>query len=276
MGEPGHERGQELADVLRASVDPALGGSEGPGERALRAFFTEVPAHIAAVNNLDHTQFVNPLCFGPVRVALGDVLAPFKALGLGPYGDAWLRLLDVAEAAGPGTFPDTGSARQYIRMRQEQTAAGLPSERFNGLVACARHPPPSHSDGCPNAAVPGGVVAGATGGDDPFGGALGVIPSSEQLEGILQSVLGAFPGMRDCVSQLVASAEAAGSAGTEGSMNAVVDQVQRLLTGPLLSGLQRQTGASDERLRPCIQQILDGFRGLNAALVGAPPEGAAS
>lgn len=219
---------------------PALGPPEGPGERALQMFFTEVPAHISAVSNLDHSQFVNPLCLSPaVRINLCNVLAPFKALGLGVYGDVWLRLLDVAEAAGPGTFQNTGSAREYIRIRQQQV-------QVDALPPDAGLAPPR----------------------DPFSGGVSM-PSPAQLDGVLQTVLGAFPGLRDSVSQIVASAEAADAAGggVQGSMNAVVDHVQQLLTGPLLQGLQQQTGSSGDQLKTCIMQIMDGFRGLNTALV---------
>ena len=181
-----------------------------------------------------------------MRVSLCDLLAPFKSIGLGAYGDVWLRLLDVAEAAGPGTFQNAGSAREYIRMRQQQ-------------------PPPQ----------PGDAVPAATfGSGDPLTGGGGaaasmMMPSPAQLEGVLQTVLGAFPGLRDGVAQIVNSAEAAGAAGggVQGSMDAVVDQVQQLLTGPLLQGLQQQTGTSGDQLKSCIGQIMDGFRGLNTALV---------
>lgn len=224
----GPDNARTVAEALGASAAIDRDG----GERALRAFFTEVPAHVGAVDNLDHTQFVNPLCLSPAcRVSLCDLLAPFKQASVAAYGEVWLRLLDVAEAAGgPGAFGNLESARAYIRLRQQEAAGGAPAAG----------------------------AAGAAG--DAF------LPSPAQLDGVLQAVLGAFPGLRECVSQIAAAAEV--SAGSpEGALDGVVDQVQRVLTGPLVQTLQAQTGASTDRLQPCIAQILEGLRGLNSALM---------
>lgn len=219
----GAERSRALADQLRCVVDPTLAAA---GEQALRAYFTEVPAHVAAVNNLDHSQLVNPLCLAPhCAVSLREVLTPFKEASVAAYGDVWLRLLDLAEAAAPNAYPNAASAREYIRMRMTDAAI---------------------------TATPAGVAP------------------ATQLDGILQSVFGAFPGLHDCVAQLTAAADAAGGDTTAG-LGSMFDQVQQLLTGPMMQNLQQQAGAPGDRVQASIAQILEGLRGLGAALTAVSP-----
>ena len=98
-------------------------------ESALRAYFEQPPAHVAAVNSLDHAQFVNPLVVPNVAsVPLRDILGEFSALGPVPYGTVWLALLDVAEIANPVGIR-TKESRDYVRqqMNSPNHALSIPS-----------------------------------------------------------------------------------------------------------------------------------------------------
>lgn len=233
---------EELVRVLRGTVDPSTVDAAG-AERAIQQFFAEVPAHRSAVANLDHTQFTHSLAVGGGSVNLGAVLASFKeANNMPAYGAAWLRLLDVADAAGAGP---TAAAREYIRMRL--AGGGGPRE------------------------------TGGDGGANPLlGSMMSSLSSPGQLDGILQSIMGAFPGLNECVAQIVSETNAAAANADGAPPPNIVDRVQAVLTGPLLEGLQQQTGTSPDLLRPCITQVLDGLRGINAVLMGGLEPGAAA
>ena len=86
-----------------------------------------------------------------------------------------------------------------------------------------------------------------------------------QLEGMLGSILGAFPGLQDCMSKIMASRD--GSA-PEADLNQVVDQVQNVLLGPILENM-RATNPTAPDIGPAISQILSGFRGLNSAIASS-------
>ena len=97
----------------------------------------------------------------------------------------------------------------------------------------------------------GGLVGGAP-----------AAPNPAQLEGMLGSILGAFPGLQECVSKIMTTREG-GSA--EADLNQVVDQVQSVLLGPILENMKANNPTAPD-IGPAITQILSGFRGLNAAI----------
>lgn len=103
-----------------ATVRQLDGGADC--EAALRAYFDQPPAHLVAVNTLDHSQFVLPLRFpaAGVQFPLRDVLALFSSVPQA-YADLWMALLDVAQLAN-GTL-NCEAGREYIRA-QATTAPG--------------------------------------------------------------------------------------------------------------------------------------------------------
>jgi len=70
---------------------------------AIKVFFANVPAHWAAVNGLDHMQFVRPLYLGGnYQIRLCSLLDPFSKLGPVPHGQVWLPLVRLAHSVMPG------------------------------------------------------------------------------------------------------------------------------------------------------------------------------
>lgn len=210
---------------------------------ALTAYFDQPPAHVVAVNTLDHTQFVCPLSVpGVGSLCLQSILQQFSGRGPVPYGKVWLALLDVAEAANPVQLR-TKEGRAYI---QQQMATHNDGTDGKG---CA---PP----------IPGESM-------QPM------MPSSAQLDNLMGTVLSAFPGLQDCISKIVQGVHNNGGSG-EPDLNGVVDQtqgrpgfsdvpgvVQNVLLGPLMQNI-KSTNPDAPDITPALTQILDGFRGLNA------------
>ena len=226
--------------------------AEALADVAVRCYFEQPPAHIAAVNTLDHTQFVHPLlvpniCSIPVRDVLeaypffaflqnimkrgmvtsiqlsgshslpglflkGRVYANQPVL----YGRVWLPLLDVAEIANPSQIR-AKEGRDFIQQQMSLTPVAPPA-----------------------------------------------MPSMEQLDGILKSVLGGFPGLQECIGKIVQGATPS-DPNKEADLNDVVDQVQNVLVGPLMKNFQASNPECPD-ITPALKQILDGFRGLNALM----------
>ena len=209
------DEAQRSALAQRIAAVAAL--TEEQGTPVVIAFFEQPPAHIAAVNALDHSQFISPLAFPALPpLCLRDLLEAFSRLGPVPYGLVWLALLDVAEAANPVAVQGCLAAgREYIR---QQINPSLP------------------------------VVA---------------MPSPTQLEGMLGTLLGGFPGLQECVNKILQAQEGGGSG--EANFNDVVDQVQETLLGPILNNIQSANPAAPN-LGPAIRNILEAFRGLNEAI----------
>lgn len=99
--------GHDAATAASAAVAPAT----------LAAYFRDVPAHAVAVGTLDHTQFVNDVPLDrpagthfPLRAGLERCAKE----GPGPYGRAWLALLDVVVLAIGGPTQEIQAARSYI------------------------------------------------------------------------------------------------------------------------------------------------------------------
>jgi hypothetical protein len=96
------------------------------------------------------------------------------------------------------------------------------------------------------------------------GAALGIqLPQPAQLESVMGSIVQAFPGLQDCISQIMSGDASNGP----DDVNAIVDRVQNVLVQPLLASL-RSSNPDAPDLTPAITKILDGFRGLNAAIGG--------
>ena len=94
-------------------------------EEAIIAYFDQPPAHVAAVNSLDHSQFLNPLNIpGAGAICLRTVLETFSRKGPIPYGSMWLPLLDVAEKANPSQVR-AREGREYIQ--QQMAVTTIPS-----------------------------------------------------------------------------------------------------------------------------------------------------
>ena len=194
---------------------------EAVTEAAIRAYFDQPPAHIAAVNSLDHNQFLHPLVVPNVcSIPLREVLEAFSCLGPIPYGRVWLSLLDVAELANPAQVR-TAEGRAYIQKQINHSITTVPTGP----------------------------------------------PSMEQLDNIMKSVLGGFPGLQDCLGKIV---QGSNDGSGEADLNDVVDQVQNVLVGPLMQSLQASNPNCPD-ISPALKQILDGFRGLNAIVTGKPP-----
>jgi hypothetical protein len=202
----------ECATQLQHVLTPVVQVVAGEGEPVLRAYFEQPPSHLAAVNSLDHTLFVNDLAFSTCSLSLREVMAVFSKVP-GAYGPLWLALLDVAQAANPqGVQADAG--RAFIRQQMGSVAAQPPT------------PPPR---------------------------------DTAQLEGILGNLIGAFPGLQDCMSQIMSVREG------ETDITQVVEKIQDVLLKPIMDGM-RASNPSAPDIEPAISQILAGFRGLNSAI----------
>lgn len=210
----GHLRDEARCQELAQSLPNADALNPEGAVAALRAYFTQVPAHWNAVNRLDHNLLVNAVDLGGgVRLDLRAVLDPFSKLGPVPHGSVWLSLVQLAHAANP-TNINLADCQSFIRSQ-------MPGE-----------------------------------------GALGIqLPQPAQLESVMGSIVKAFPGLQDCMSQIMSGDPNAGP----DDVNAIVDRVQNVLVQPLLASL-RSSNPDAPDLAPAISKILDGFRGLNEAI----------
>ena len=122
--EQAEPRNEPLVQQLTQTFS-ALTPAHGPSvEEALVGYFDQPPAHIAAVNALDHSQFVNALVLhGVGTLCLRTILEIVSRQGPIPYGRVWLSLLQVAERANP-TQVRSREGREYIM----QQMAMVPSQ----------------------------------------------------------------------------------------------------------------------------------------------------
>lgn len=136
---------------------------------ALRNYF-QIPAHVVAVNQLDHSQFLNDLVLGgsDPTIPLRQVLEDFSKIGPQSHGEVWLALLDVAEICNP-TDIHAAPGRAFI-------------QRQVGVVSASHRPQPTTAP--------------------PL-----TMPDPAQLDSILGSVLSAFPGLQQCVTSLMNSSQ---------------------------------------------------------------------
>lgn len=188
-------------------------------EDSIRSYFTDCPAHLAAINTLDHSQFVNPLVLGDHTVHLSEILDAFSSKGPKAFGAIWLALLELAHHANPSGF-DISQGKAYI------------SDRMNSIVVSA-------------------------------GSSNNIARSAPPLDGMIQTLLSSFPGLQDCMGQILTYTTTNQS--NPDQFDGLLHQVQGSILKPLMEGMA-QNGSPVPDLQPAISQIFDGFRGLNAAL----------
>ena len=238
---PGSEGEALLAGLRPALAAPAPGG-EAAGAACLVAYFVDVPAHRTACVQLDQSMFVHPIPLPGAPVPLGAILDRLSKLGPVPFGTVWMAVLDLAVACDAGL--DVAGARNYIQQRMSAS-----------LVA-----PP---------ATPAGAGGLAALGDMPM-------PNQAQLDGILNAMMNAFPGLGEVVQQVVApileSVNQPGAANGADGATQVIENLQNTLLKPLLENL----GGSGGDVIPAIGQIVEGFKSLNQALNGPQPGEAAA
>jgi hypothetical protein len=113
---------ESLNTQLQQTFSVLTPAHSGAVEEALIDYFDQPPTHIAAVNALDHSQFVNPLTIpGVGTLCLRSMLELFSHQGPGPYGQVWLSLLDIAEKANPNQIR-AQEGRDYIQTQMSITA----------------------------------------------------------------------------------------------------------------------------------------------------------
>jgi hypothetical protein len=86
-------------------------------------------------------------------------------------------------------------------------------------------------------------------------------PLPGQLESVMANIMGAFPGLQECMNHIMSPNPAAGP----DDLNSVVDRVQDVLVRPLLENL-RASNPNAPDISPAIGKILEGFRGLNTVV----------
>ena len=92
---------QSLLTMFQPLTHP---DTEASVDAAVRAYFEQPPAHVAAVNSLDHTQFMHALVIPNVcSIPLRDVLEAFSCLGPIPYGRIWLHFFFLQRLPTPPT-----------------------------------------------------------------------------------------------------------------------------------------------------------------------------
>lgn len=87
-------------------------------------------------------------------------------------------------------------------------------------------------------------------------------PTAPPLHNVMGTILGAFPGLQECMDQITQGGGAAGAGGSED----VVGRVQDIILGPVLESIRASNpGAPD--VGPAVAKIMEGFRSLNAVLM---------
>lgn len=107
-------RAQLQAVIANLAAVPAEGA-----DAVLTAYFEQPPSHVAAVNTLDHSQFVTSIPFTGCLFPLRDVLLAFSKLPAA-YATIWLALLDVAQASNPSQI-QSGPGRAFIQQQMLST-----------------------------------------------------------------------------------------------------------------------------------------------------------
>lgn len=230
---------EPVRDQLFKTLQPVMSLQVGEaigGAEILVAYFVDVPAHRSACVQLDQSLFVNPIRFPNTTVHLGAILDHFSPLGPHAFGQIWMSVLDLAAACNP-EIP-VGSARDYIKQRMNTV-------------------------GHPNT-----TTAAAAAGALPF-----ELPNQAQLDGILSSVMSAFPGLSDCVQQIITPLTAAANNNTNnadaaGDISGMVENLQNTLLRPLLENLivSSSPGVAPPDVGPALNQIIDGFKSLNEVI----------
>lgn len=131
----------DVSACLQEQFSSTASEAGAADENAIRSFFTDVPAHVMAIRNLDHSCFVNSLVLQSGRISLLSIMEMFAHNGRVPYGRVWLALLDVAHAANPsGIDPEPG--RKYI--------VDLMRSGDSNANACVPHSNPNNNNNTNN------------------------------------------------------------------------------------------------------------------------------
>lgn len=225
-----------LRNTMRAELSTLVGPCTRSDMSAamtevLVRYFSDVPSHQQAVMQLDVSLFTNDIPVPtvappPVSVPLGAILGRFSQLGSVVFGTVWLSVLDLAEACNP-TGINVTEARAFIHRSMQQ------AEQQNNQPHSGGSPP--HS-------------------------AVFDLPNQAQMDGLMQSIMGAFPAIGEQVAQLSASSDAEMG-------NNILDSLQNSLLKPMLDTLSANPAMGN--VGPCVTQILDGFKNLNRALNAA-------
>ena len=200
------------------------------GVAALQTFFA-TPSHRVGVQTLNCSLFLTPIPFSGHPVPLGDILTFFSGLRGVCYGRVWTHLIDVAENAG---VTDVGPARDFVR--QQMTASGT--------------------------VVPVSGTAGPAPTGNPSTGSL-------PFDGILQSVVAAFPGLSDCMDNVVGPLVSQLMQGSDGGGGPSIGSIGEVQLKPMIETLARTLYQGDGDLSGPIQQILGGIKGLSDVFASA-------
>lgn len=196
--------------------------------------YMAVPNHVFACTDLDYKRFATtPLVVGNQQLHIFHILELFSRTNPQRYATVWAPLLDLAEAV-----TTDGSRQQALRQAREHVRRQC--DRGGGAAAGA------------GAAAAAGVASGA--------GA----PPTQQLDDVMQNLLGTIPGLQGMVQQMMNATDNAGADGG-GGIGAMLNQIQGLLN-PLLNQAAASATTQDPHLQPAIGQILSGFSALTQAL----------
>lgn len=223
---------EQQLDALRQEVGVLL-DKEWPvdGDAAVREFFA-VPNHRFACTDLDYHRFgTQPLMIGTHPLHIFHILEAFSRTNPTRYAAIWLPLLDILDVVASAELaPDPSLSVGLGRARSHLRQQLEPV-------------PPSPS---------------------------AIANLDAQIDGVMQNLLGTFPGLHSMVQQIMTTAAADPNA--DGGLGGVFGQIQGILT-PLLTQAAASATAQDPSLTPAIGQILSGFTALTQALAPSPPGG---
>lgn len=239
---------QECSDIMTglsqapsASTASVLTPEQKSADIDVLLRYWQIPMHFMAANSLNHCD-LSPMLLSRYSVPLRDIMQLFGRHGKVACGRVWLRLLDVADAANPDTVQSVES-RRFIQHEIDQVSTG-------SVATSATQQASLMNSGTNNN-----------------------LPNGFSLDSIVSGALASFPGLADCVQQIISGAGLLGNATTADSsgngtnpehMNAVIDQVQDTLLKPILESLGNNPAVNN--IQPAITQIISGFKELNSIL----------
>lgn len=209
----------------------ALAGNE-PAATAAVSEYMNVPIHLQACQDLDYRMFnaEQPLTLGCGVLRLHHILEAFSRTSPARYAEVWIPVLDLTLAVCPAGMRDKLNNARNIVLGANHGSAAMTTTVSPG----------------PNADIFRGV-------GDP----------GQALDGVMNNILSAFPGLQDMVQTMMT----AGS--TPDGVPAVMQQIQTLLC-PLLTQATKDD-PSAPNLQPAVAQILQGFSTLTESLAQPAP-----
>lgn len=199
----------------------ALTGGEEFVRASVSAYLLDVPNHLQACMDLDFQRFSadTPLVHGAGVLRLRHILEAFSCTSPQRYADVWLPVLDLALAvSGPNVHDALHKARNHVLSAKKESKC---SEVTSDVFR-------------------------------------GVADPGQALDGVMNNILSAFPGLQDMVQKMMV----AGS--SPDGVPAVMEQVQSILY-PLLAQATNDD-PSAPNLQPAVAQILEGFSKLTGSL----------